>query len=919
MFVRKNRKLLATTFLQMLVFSDIAKAVVDAPNGAWALPGATLTDTIANGTWRANSVGGMSATVINAPGDNYSIVATSNINANRANAIWDYASQQIIGGANAIISVNENLTVGSIAPAFGTLSFSLAANKQLYFNGFGSNDTVKYGFALPTNLYQGLTNITLNTGSFFQVTPNGGGTITLSTPITTSVNNQGNFSINGKVTVAGTIGLGNALSNVSFDGSGNIALQSTSNATTFTVTNAGANVTANGLMTGALNYTAAGTVNANSGIAGNIDFKNTAGIFNLGANQTITGTVNNTIGGSNGTLNFLGAGTVGGAIGGTNPLLAVNFNGAGNVNLNSTSKATTFTVANPVANVTSAGIITGSLNYTAPGTVNAKGGLTGNTDFKNNAGIFNLGANQTITGTVNNTIGGSNGTLNFLGAGTVGGAIGGTNPLLAVNFNGAGNVNFNSTSRATTFTVANAGANVTASNLMTGALNYTAGGTVTVNNGITGNVSFAAGSNGSVFKLAANKIVTGNVDNTSGSSGVGTLEFLGVPTAGSITGSIGASKILAAVKYSGAGTFNIPASHNNASTLTINNTGVIGIAGILIPTNVNWTANGGAIISNAGQNGNVDFAGKAGIYNLATGQTVTGNIDSTVTTGGTFIFSGSGTVTGSIGATNPLAVVSFNGPGNVNLNSTSRATTFTASNAGTNVTANALMTGALNYTNVGTVTVNNGITGNVSFAAGSNGSVFKLGANKIVTGNVDNTSGSSGVGTLEFLGTPTAGSITGSIGASKILAAIKYSGAGTFNIPASHNNASTLTINNTGVIGTAGSLIATNINWTANGGVINVNAGQTGNVDFAGKAGIYNLAFGQTVTGNIDSTVATGGTLIFLGNNTVTGSIGATNPLTAINFNGAGNVNLNSTSRATTFTVANAGANVTATGLMTGL
>ncbi|XVN43244.1 MAG: hypothetical protein RCG15_02900 [Candidatus Rickettsia vulgarisii] len=60
-------------------------------------------------------------------------------------------------------------------------------------------------------------------------------------------------------------------------------------------------------MTGNVNYIAGGTVNADGGIIGNVDFKNNTGTLSVGNNQTITGTVNSTTG-VRGTLNFAGGG-----------------------------------------------------------------------------------------------------------------------------------------------------------------------------------------------------------------------------------------------------------------------------------------------------------------------------------------------------------------------------------------------------------------------------------------------------------------------------------------------------------------------------------------------------------------------------------------------------------------------------------
>ncbi|MCX4083765.1 hypothetical protein N7281_02560 [Rickettsia hoogstraalii] len=106
------------------------------------------------------------------------------------------------------------------------------------------------------------------------------------------------FAKDGAVT--GNVGaVGSALEEVVFNGTDNIG--GTANAETFTVANAAANTVITGLATGTLKYTDTGTITANGGWTGDIDFNNKAGTFILGANSTLTGAVSST-GGINGTL-----------------------------------------------------------------------------------------------------------------------------------------------------------------------------------------------------------------------------------------------------------------------------------------------------------------------------------------------------------------------------------------------------------------------------------------------------------------------------------------------------------------------------------------------------------------------------------------------------------------------------------------
>ncbi len=96
-------------------------------------------------------------------------------------------------------------------------------------------------------------------------------------------------------------------------------------------------------------------------------------------------------------------------------------------------------------------------------------------------------------------------------------------------------------------------------------------------------------------------------------------------------------------------------------------------------------------------------------------------------------------------------------------------------------------------------------------------------------------------------------------------------------------------------------MITGNVTFNAAGKIIS-NAGITGNVDFNDNDASIELADNQVLTGDADSANGANGTLKFLGNGQVTGTIGATNALTKVIANGAGTVQLaNGTSKATTF------------------
>lgn len=84
-----------------------------------------------------------------------------------------------------------------------------------------------------------------------------------------------------------------------------------------------------------------------------------------------------------------------------------------------------------------------------------------------------------------------------------------------------------------------------------------------------------------------------------------------------------------------------------------------------------------------------------------------------------------------------------------------------------------------------------------------------------------------------------------------------------------------------------GAVTATTLKFL-DGTTLNLNANLTGNIDFNNQAGTVNVADGKTITGQVDS-VAGGpnGTLVFAGDGTVTGAIGANNALTLVQLDGA--------------------------------
>jgi len=816
----------------------------------------------------------------------------------------------LMGGGATTVNLQSNVTVGT-----GNLNFATgaAAGSTLSLSSgvtvTGNIDNTTGGNNIGTLKFLGSGTVTgtigaTNSLSAINLTGGGATTVSLQGNVTVGTGNV-NFatgaaagstlSLSDGVTVTGNIDNttgGNNIGTLKFLGSGTVtgAIGATNSLDAINLTGGGAT-----------------TVNLQGNVTvgtGNLNFATGAAagsLLSLSNGVTVTGNIDNTTGGGNiGTLKFLGSGTVTGTIGATNSLDAINLTGGG------------ATTVNLQGNVT---VGTGNLNF-------ATGAAAGTT--------LSLSSGVTVTGNIDNTTGGNNiGTLKFLGSGTVTGTIGATNSLSAINLTGGGattvnlqgnvtvgtgNVNFATGAAAgSTLSLSNGvtvtgnidnttgGGNIGTLNFLgsgtvTGtigatnsldAINLTGGGATTVNlqgnvTVGTGNLNFAPGAAaGTTLSLSNGVTVTGNIDNTTGGGNIGTLKFLG---SGTVTGTIGATNSLDAINLTGGG----------ATTVNLQGNVTVGT-------------------------GNLNFATGAAAgstLSLSNGVTVTGNIDNTTGGGniGTLKFLGSGTVTGTIGATNSLDAINLTGGG---------ATTVNLQ---------------------GNVTVG---TGNVNFATGAAaGSTLSLSNGVTVTGNIDNTTGGGNIGTLQFLGN---GTVTGTIGATNSLSAINLTGGGATTVNLQSNvtvgtgnvnfatgaaAGSTLSLSNgvivtgnidnttgggnigtlqflgsgtvTGTIGATNSLDA--INLTGGGATTvnlqgNVTVG-TGNVNFAtGSAAgsTLSLSSGVTVKANIDNTTGGNniGTLKFLGNGTVTGTIGATNSLDAINITGGAGTTVNLQSNVT--------------------
>ncbi|MFI4937791.1 MAG: autotransporter domain-containing protein [Candidatus Berkiellales bacterium] len=329
--------------------------------------------------------------------------------------------------------------------------------------------------------------------------------------------------------------------------------------------------------------------------------------------------------------------------------------------------------------------------------------------------------------------------------------------------------------------------------------------------------------------------------------------------------------------------------------------------------------------------------------------TINGNIDSTAPGQGTLIFSGNGTVTGPIGATNALNEIDIQGgpgtnvifpntvnvqPGNINFNGTASPTTGVTFNDGATITANIdspLAAGNGELTFLGSANVNGTIgvithpinaiclkgagstvnfnqkidTKSLCFALGADPqTTVNLGDGVILTSKVDNLSGTGGNGLLQLQG---GGEITGNIGTTKPLGKIIFDksdlGNQTLTLDGTLVNVNNIValnktdiLNLTGLVGPT--LVIANIgNNTQPFSLLKVAA--NGNITINGNVFATNtqlqannsltLGDGNHVTGNITSLLPGNGTLIFAGDGSVTGNVG---PLDKIDLTGGDGKNV---------------------------
>ena len=634
-----------------------------------------------------------------------------------------------------------------------------------------------------------------------------------------------------------------------------------------------------------------------------MDFNGTSATAILDNGVTVTGDIDDILGGNLATLNFVGNSTVTGDVGATNPVNILNVQG------NNTTQV------NLQGNVT-----VNELNFSNTGIAAVGGTLTAATGVQFN----NLGAMLAFSNPV--------GAYIFL------------SPILQA---GNGGIIVDTTLTATDSSIATAKAIQIGANFSTAAL------TLAVNNP---NLNLITGGNQINFESAKAALVVaspvvqavtfgGNLDGFAGGGGNVTLNGTNALTVQG--GSFGAVNKLASVStignvqaqgginLSGITTLNVTGNSNftdqtatsaSATNINIGDGNGIGTY-ILTPNNANFN------ISTA----NMKFNNAGSILNITSNGNVTATMNGDLNPGaaasGAIQLSSTGgllTITGgnNLGINNGNTLNSMILAGNGDITITPAiniATTLSTGIAG-NLTLTTV-NGPVNFTNTTTLAVTN-ITGKTDFV--NNAGIINLNNN----GTLAVVTSSNGInGKVNVLGAATLGPVTG-------ITALNLNGAGVVTINGA-SSATNLTINNAGTIATAaggftgnaavgaGQLTTNTIGnvtigtgtYTGDilgavtfGGAGILNTTQVGGkADFVNNAGTINLASNGQL-GAVTSTGGVSGTVNVLG----VGTLGPVRGITALNLNGAGAVTINGASSATNLTINNAGVVATAADGFTG-
>ncbi|AZL16272.1 autotransporter domain-containing protein [Rickettsiales endosymbiont of Stachyamoeba lipophora] len=798
-------------------------------------------------------------------------------------------ARMIIGQAGATTTVKARdikgkLANGLILDFFGNVTWSphalsgaTSSSLKTHTMGINTNSTLDLtgSIDLHDTLWLNAASATLKISSNLNLskfTINGG-------------NGYGNLVFTGPSAVTFTTPMaGNSLGSIITEhAAGNVSFNNTLRVDAINVNSTGTlqlpqdvNMAVNPAATKLITFNADGILEVNGGTGTNLTATG-GGIRTSVANTTTgTGTVrlkrNNIlgdIGTSTNMIKLVEIGEIGGAT------------IAGNINaLNTNFKAANTSYID--------GNITSAVNFDANSTVYMNGstldGSVANTSGFDCRGVIEFtGAATTITGNV----GASGAGLYSITGGTGFDTTYGGRAVACYIYTGANTSNFNGAIQGANLTfTADGTVNMAGSSLFTDVTNNLSGnGTFNITGNTTLESTKSIGSLTNELKVVNLSKTAGmsstlngpiyaiNIENGAGTSNVNvalnTLNPINFTADGTINYNLATLGNDITTSSNGTGTFNFV----NTSAITVSkNLGASGSAlkvitgGTAANTTYNnqifaQTINSGANISNFAGNltGNLNFTAD-GTANMA-GSTLTGNVTTNTANTGTLNLTESSTVTGNIGATNRLKLITTGAASKTNV--------FNGTVAATNITSN---TGTSSFN--GDVSITGG---NISFTGDG---IINVG-DATVTSAINTGTGSTG--TLNIIGN---GTVTGNVGATNALKLVTAgSAAKTANF--------------------SGTITADDV--TIGAGTANFADDITASISFTAD-GIINVADTVLLNGTVDSDVPNAGTLNLLGDNTVSGNIGATNALKLVTGGASGKTT--NFSNAVTATTVNTGAGI---------
>ncbi|MGC0372315.1 MAG: hypothetical protein DGJ47_001027 [Rickettsiaceae bacterium] len=495
----------------------------------------------------------------------------------------------------------------------------------------------------------------------------------------------------------------------------------------------------NGITTSEMSFQANAEVNVNKQFIGNIDFEGNEAVINLSDSAQIIGNINSS-GSLKGTLNLFGSSTIDGVVGATNLIDNINALGTGVINLGSGKNVTAnnLSIQSSDINVNIGGTLASNVEFSAGGTLNLNGDMTGDIDFKANNGEVNLADTKTIIGNIDSSTGNA-GALNISGSGVINGIVGATNALNEINVNGNGVVAFNKGVKSINLNIKDAGSDVTTSDMLSSNVEFSAGGTLNLNGDMTGDIDF--GLQGGLVNVADAKIInTTSIINGSSASirflGDGSLA-LGASNKADIgkiiAGEAGKNVTLSAGDYIGEVQLN-----NSSGIININDN--FKIIGGLNSTggsdgNVNFLGNAvieGVLGSALNPLGAVVISGKDAVLELLSDVNAD-SIDSSVLDNQHLRFSNLSDVevNSEIGANTPLQTIELSSASQVRFNS-------------------GLNTETLDFTTDGSIIVNSDLGAtNITNSKGSTNSLISINTSQNLMGNI------AGFGNMQMNGDQT--------------------------------------------------------------------------------------------------------------------------------------------------------------------